>query len=94
MKIRTALINLGVCAGLLAAGPTYAAVRTWTGLAADPLLMGNATNWSGTTLPSAGAGDTMLFDGTVPGNLVLTNNTGFDANPGVFFNANRFVDHC
>jgi len=85
MKIRTALSSLAICACLLAAGAVSAAVRTWDGEAGDNML-GNITNWSGNTLPVPGSADTMLFDGTVAGNLVLTNNGAFDANPGVFFN--------
>lgn len=86
MKIRTALSSLAIGAYLFAADATFAATtRTWDGEAGDNLL-GNLTNWSGNVLPVPGSADTMLFNGTVAGNLVLTNNTGFDANPGCFLN--------
>jgi len=61
-------------------------VRVWDGGNGTGVGLEFATNWVGDTLPAVGSGDLATWDGTVPGNLVLTYNTGlggFAGNPGI-----------
>ncbi len=91
MKIRTKLTQLtrlSVCISLVAASAVHAVgVFTWVGTAGDSQLE-NTNNWSPLTAarPNSGINDTLLWDGTVPGNLILTNGlvANFDANPGFY----------
>src|SRR6476660_6698122 len=72
---------------LLLTAPAFAAtVRTFVGAPGDNLL-GNANDWSPAGVPSASANDTLQWNGSAAGNLLLTNSTAnFDANPGFYIN--------
>ena len=85
MKINSAVIRLLIGISLVAFGTIHAAsLKTWVGTAGNNLLS-NTNNWSPltTTLPSASGNDTILFNGSQAGSLVLTNNSAFDASPGL-----------
>jgi autotransporter-associated beta strand protein len=94
MNIRNApfrLILLGCV--LLTATTRAGSTFTWSGAANDNMLQ-NSNNWTPVTAgrPAANQNDTMLWNGSVAGNLALTNGTGgvgagnFDGNPGIFVN--------
>lgn len=83
-QIQSAATKLLVCTGLLAASAALAVDRTWTNSVSDNLLA-TAINWSPNGTPSS-ASDNLIWDGTAPGNLVLTNAGALDTNPG--FNIN------
>lgn len=84
---RSRWFQLFTAAGLLAATSVSAqTVRVWDGGDGTGVGLEFGTNWLGDTLPNVGAGDIATWDGTVPGNLVLTYNTGlggFSGNPGI-----------
>lgn len=92
-RIPGAAIGLLVWVSLITLYPVETAragsIFTWVGAAGDNLLQ-NTNNWNPllTTLPSSSANDTLQWNGSVAGNLVLTNSSGgtFDANPGFFIN--------
>src|SRR5213080_976658 len=70
----------------LTASALSATVRTWVGTAGNNLL-GDANNWSPSGVPNASVNDTLQFNGSQAGNLLLTNSTAnFDANPGFYIN--------
>ena len=82
MKIRTALSSLAIGACLVAANPSFGATLTWTNALGTAL---NATtNWSPAQAPANG--DTLQWNGTAAGNLVLSSIGLADATPGYFFN--------
>ena len=91
IKINCAAISLLVwlsLISLISAGTTYAVgVYTWTGAAGNSQLQ-NTNNWSPLTAgrPSSGLNDTLQWNGTEAGNLILTNHlvANFDANPGFY----------
>lgn len=91
MNIRSATVRLLVFGCLVSTAMTCmgAATFTWTGAANDNYLQ-NTNNWSPVTVgrPAANQNDTLLWNGTAAGNLMLTNggpNAGnFDANNGLF----------
>jgi autotransporter-associated beta strand protein len=64
-------------------------VFTWDGGDGTGTAIGQATNWSGDTLPNSAAGDICQWDGTVPGPLFLTATTANgnfnNGTPGVNF---------
>ncbi|HSU53057.1 MAG TPA: autotransporter-associated beta strand repeat-containing protein [Candidatus Dormibacteraeota bacterium] len=89
---RTAALTLSkcllTCAVVLSAATTFAAAttRTWMGIAGDN-LMGTSANWNPVAVPSSSANDTLQWNGSIAGNLLLTNSpANFDSNPG--FNIN------
>jgi fibronectin-binding autotransporter adhesin len=79
--------HLLVCSLLLSAATVFGATtRTWVGTAGNN-LMGDANNWSPAAVPSSSANDTLLWNGSQAGNLLLTNSlANFDANPGFYIN--------
>lgn len=96
MKLSSAAIRLFVWIGvisLVSLGTANAVPTTftWNG-AAGNLFLQNSNNWSPLTAarPSSAQTDTLQFNGSVGGTLVLTNGgtvgTTFDSSPGFYIN--------
>lgn len=90
MKTNRAVLRLLALANLVAIGAVHAATTyTWVGAGGDNVLQ-NTNNWTPLTvaLPSSSANDTLLWNGSQAGNLLITNRAGgtFDANPGFYMN--------
>jgi fibronectin-binding autotransporter adhesin len=90
-------VQLRACSLMAAAAAAFAvmtslssadgAILTWIGPNNDDL--GNAANWNPNAVPNGVTPDTMQWDGTVVGPLLLnfnTNNGNLAGNPGLFIN--------
>src|SRR4051812_47668511 len=75
-----------VCLTMATAGFAAGTVRIWVGTANNNLL-GTANNWNPSGAPNSGVNDTLQFNGSQAGNLLLTNGTvNFDSSPGFYIN--------
>lgn len=87
MKNRSGLSLIGVFLLLSMVATLAQTTFTWTGAGGDNIL-GNTNNWSPVTVnrPNGGNNDILLFNGTVPGALLVTNGpgngVGLDSSPG------------
>lgn len=75
---------LAACLSVMAASSALATTYTWTNSAGTSLSLNASTNWSPNGVPSSGAGDTMVWNGTAAGNLDLVMTADITGNPGVF----------
>jgi len=83
---RTVLkLTVALCGAFVATAALGQTTRVWDGGDGTGVNLGAATNWVGDVLPATTGGtigDFATWNGTVPGNLVLTYNGGIGSGPG------------